>query len=200
VSSLQASLDRINAAAASVRGYIDSTVAQPIKNYLSMASTAIGKVISVVNTGRSIITAQAQQFIGIAADIAQAGRNLFYAYNAVVGLPDALRFEVMQVAGAFQNAYCILRNAFQKVQTYPEYSGVYGASSCSSTSGGRPLSPYLGVNTFEAILPSPTLPPAISPEARTSINRLKGMDPALAPMPVSQLATEAGAVAEGVIY
>jgi hypothetical protein len=48
----------------------------------------------------------------------------------------------MQVAGAFENAFCVLKNVLKPNLLLPNYDDLYGGSNCSSTSGGHALSPY----------------------------------------------------------
>lgn len=200
IESLDASLRKIEAGAGRVRSFIDGAVAQPLKDFMTLSATAMGRALAVVNTVRSVGSAQAQQLIGIAGDIALVGRNLFHTYNAIASLPDAARWEVAQIASAYENAFCVLRNAFQRVQLYPDYSDVYGASSCSSTIGGSPLSPMGGVNTFEVLLPGVSPPPSVTAEARAAIARGKITDPVLTPMTASEIASGAAAIASGVSY
>lgn len=200
VTSLQSSLDRIEAAADGVQNWIDASIAAPVRNLMNLSTTALTKVLDVVNTTRSIVGAQARQFIGIATDLAQVGRNLFYCYSAVSTLPDFVRHQVSHIAAAFENAFCVLKNAFRPVATYPDYSDVYGASNCSSTIGGSPASAYANVNTFEFVAPGVSLPPSVAADARVALDRAKAVDFVLSPFSVSEIGATASAISNGVQY
>lgn len=200
IESLQGSLDKITAKAASVRGYIDSNIAAPIKNFMALSTNAFQQVLNVTNTVTGLVSAEADQLIGIAQDIALVGRNAFYTYNAVVGLPTAIQHELSEVAAAYENAFCVLNNVFKRARQYPDYSDLYGASNCSSTVGGSPLSPIRGTNAFEVVLPSVTLPPSVTASAKSDIEAMKSTDPVLNPMGVADMALRLGSIADGVVY
>jgi hypothetical protein len=199
LSSLQASLAKIQAAAANVRSFIQASIVGPIHGFLTMVNGVLSKVMSVVNTIKGVITAQAQQLIGLAADITLVGRNIFYTYNAIASLPDFISQQVAAVAAAFENAFCVLTNAFRKVQQYPDYSSAYGASVCSSTVGGSPLSTLTGVNTFDTVLTQTPPVASVSPLAKANIDMLKATDPVLRPMGLADLGSRTDAVNKGVV-
>src|SRR3546814_1488395 len=85
---------------------------------------------------------------------AQAGVNLFRTVAAVANLPSQIRSRLMQVAGAYSNIYCVLRNALRQQLFYEDYNPLFGASNCSSTSGGRPISSLAGKNPFYSVVPT----------------------------------------------
>lgn len=60
---------------------------------------------------------------------------------------------VMKLGGTFGNIYCLLKNAFRNALKGSDYSSILGASFCSSTAGGAPLSQYVldGVSVFDSI-------------------------------------------------
>lgn len=200
LSSLNATIGSLTNSAARMRTFLDTTVAQPLHEITNLSTAAFGKVVSVINGARGVVTAEAAQFVGMASDLALVGRNAFTTYNAVAGLPDFLSHEVSTVGGAFNNAFCVLRNAFTKVREYPDYDPLYGASNCSSTIGGSPISPLLGRNPWEVILPAPSAVASITPDARANIDLFKLADPVLRPMSVSELASRASAVSAGVSF
>jgi hypothetical protein len=200
LSSLQSSIDTLNGAAANIHGFIDSTLAAPLHGLITTASSAMSQVMGVVSAARGVVSGATAPFIGIASDLSLLGRNVFNTYNAVANLPDFLANQVSAVASAFGNAFCVLNNAFRKVQEYPDYTGLYGASNCSSTVGGSPVSALLGVNPWEVILPDNLPVAAVTPEARANIGLLKATDPVLAPMPSSELGSRVMAVLGGVTF
>jgi hypothetical protein len=198
--SLRDSLSKIQAAADKVHAMVESSLVAPVKGFLSTANSAFSEVLSVVDTARGIVNGESAQLIGLAGDIAQAGRNAFYTYNAVAGLPDFISHDVAAVGSSFENAFCVLRNSLRLARDYPDYDDIYGSASCSSTVGGSPLSPLGGVNGWEAILPTVGLRISVSPPARSAIEVMKAADPVLRPMGASDLAARLSAIAGGVAF
>jgi hypothetical protein len=198
LASLKSCIDVIESKAAAVRSFISTELVDPIHAVMTTASSALSKVVGVVTEARGIVTAEANQFIGIASDLSLLGRNVFNTYNAITNLPDSIAHEVSTIAGAFNNAFCVLKNAFKKVQEYPDYDPLYGASNCSSTVGGSPISPLLGTNPWQVILPSSPLVASVTPDARANIDALKATDPVLAPMSSTELGSRTSAAISGI--
>lgn len=198
--SLADSLGKITKAAGQVRSFIDSSIAAPVRGFMDMSATAFSKVVNVANTGRGLIQGEAAQLIDIARDVAMVGRNAFYAYNAVASLPAELAYQVSAVGNAYGNAFCVLRNAFNPPNTYPDFSDLYGASYCSSTVGGSPLSPLRNGNPFETIVPTVALPPGVSRLARSSIEAARVMDPVLSPPSMASIGSILKNIGEGVSF
>jgi hypothetical protein len=200
VSSLTASVSALQAAAANVKNFISADIAAPIHNLLNLSTTAMNNVLAVVDPVHGLVTAEANQLIGVARDLAQVGANVFRTYNAIATIPDQIRFQVAAVANAFENAFCVLTNAFRSKRQYADYTGLYGASNCSSTVGGMPVSGLAGVNSFDAVL-SPSLSAvAVSPAAQQQISILKIADPILTPMTMPTLISATNTVAGGVTF
>jgi hypothetical protein len=109
-------------------------------------------------------------------------------------------FAVAQLAAAFENAFCVMTNAFLDLLQFPDYTDLYGASVCSSTSGGSPLSPLRGQNAWELIVPAPVSPVSVTAEAQSSIALFRNMDPALVPIPLSQMARQLSLIGSGVTF
>lgn len=200
LASLQSSLDKISAKAATLRSFIDANVATPVQNFMNLTTSSFSKVIDAVNDARGIVTAEARQLIGISTDLAVVGRNVFHTFNAVAGLPDFVRHELSSVAAAYENAFCVLRNVFRVVREYPDYSSVYGASNCSSTVGGSTLSPLRDSNAFESIIPSVLLPPSVTAEAKAGVDVLMVTDPVLSPLDVTDVAARLIPLNNGIAF
>lgn len=197
--SLTGSIETIRRAADRAQAWVQSELVVPVRSFLERSTAVFQMVNDAAAIPRNLINGVSSQLVGVAADLAQVGRNAFYTYNAVAGLPVFAMHEAARVAAAFENVFCIMRNVFRIQPQYPEYSGLYGASVCSSTIGGSPLSQYRGQNPFETIIPSDPPPPNVSAVARQNIDALVRTDPVLAPMPVAELGPRLGDIAEGVV-
>lgn len=200
LSSLKASIKKIEDGAAKLRGVIGGSLGATVLNVANKASASLGKVVSVVTSARGIVTAQASQFVGIAQDMSLVGRNLFQTYAAITTLPDFVKHQVATVAGAFNNAFCVLKNAFKRPREYADYDALYGASNCSSTVGGSPISPLADRNPWEVILPMQQQVASVTPEARSSIEAMKATDAVLAPMGLADLGSRLTKIDLGVKF
>lgn len=182
--SLTASVNKITAAIQSVRGFLTGTILAPLTAFMNQTARLYGAVRGAISAASST----AGVLISIAQTTARAGVNVFRTLAAVASLPQIAKQKLMEVAGAYSNIFCVLSNAFRQKIFYQDYSDVYGASNCSSTSGGRPLSSLAGVNPFYLMVPtSEPAPVQASAEARSSMLALANSDPALAPMSMASL-------------
>lgn len=164
----------------------------------------LGRAVDVFATaGTSIRTAQtpAAGLSGgdarLAAGLASASVNVLRTLASFPLIAGPTQAELSRGAGRYNTVVCLFANSLRDRQLYEDYSGLYGASGCSSTTGGRPVSKYADTNTFAQIDFGTTVARA-SGEALSSIAALAGMDPVLAPMPVEEIARHAGIIAAGV--
>ena len=117
------------------------------------------------------------------ADLAtQAVRNVAWSVAALTGLPMGVKAQLQHLASAMHNCYCVLRNVFKVREALPDYSALYGASTCSSTAGGAPLSPLRNVDAFELLAPVQAASYVTSPEGLTALMSAAQSDPVLRPM------------------
>lgn len=130
-------------------------------------------------------------------DIQAAGRNIFHAVNAIAGIPNHVIYQVNAIAGNLQGAYCDLVNGFDRLQTAFDLDPLFGASNCSSTGGGRPISTWGDRNPFDALVPgAPSAP--VSADARSVIQQAKALDPVAQPLTLAQAADRLERIAAGV--
>lgn len=194
--SLFASIDKITGYINQAKSFIDNNFVGPIQAFMNVTATLYNKVYSAIKS----VDGVASSLISAARLSAQAGANIFHTFAAVANLPAHVRGLLMDIATAYTNIFCVLSNALRSRVVYEDYSDLYGASNCSSTSGGRPLSPLAGVNAFTVTNPIPTAPlVSVSPQAQSSMNTLASSDVALAPLPLNVVATNAGAIASGMV-
>ena len=109
-----------------------------------------GNVIKTANAAKTEITQVGQVAINFAADLSSVGKTVWSAVAAVTTLPIAVKAKVMQIKSAFTNLECVLVNGYKnEVAQATRAISWYGTSSCSSTTGGSPISPLHIVNPFE---------------------------------------------------
>lgn len=161
-------------------------IANTVKQFVGLANAVFGVVNSVIRGVKNVITGAVNGVIGIARDIATVGQNLFRTFNSIRELPSDIKGILSSAASAFNEVRCIFGNALRPRKTYEDYTGLYGASNCSSTTGGRPDSPYANMNAFNLIQPEPNVA-TMNTQAQASVQSMARMDPVLAPLPYPEI-------------
>lgn len=173
------------ALAAAVRNLVDK-VAQVFRIVAGYISAARGIASGVLNT-----------LIDIARNLALVGSYVFRTIAAIRNLPATLKAELLKVSSAFNEVNCIFANSLRPKKVYEVYTGLYGASNCSSTTGGLPPSLYATQNVFDLLKKDKT-PITVSSLSLSSIATIKQSDPVLAPMPLPELNRHVGIIASGI--
>jgi hypothetical protein len=151
--SLLGSMDSLVKAAKDFSGNINKYAAgfknllKPIGDFLKKVNSIMASLKSVMNSVGSIFTS----IVSVAQSVAQAGRNIFATLAAIRTFPQKLIGYFQQVGLIFTNLVCLFKNGLRGGMMYSDYSDFYGSSNCSSTSGGRPLSPLRNVNGFSLL-------------------------------------------------
>lgn len=177
--SLADSIASLEAKARDVTAYIGSEIGTPMKQFMVLTTAVFKRVQSAVATAEG----PASALIAVAGDASRAGANVARTISLVSGLPGRAIARMSQVAAAYTNVLCLLRNAIRSPLQFDDYDSLYGSSNCSSTAGGRALSTYADVNTFAAILPPPRVSDfSMTTTAQSSMRTLARSDVVLAPM------------------
>lgn len=189
--------DSINSLTATIQGIsaaIDATLVAPTQEFMNETARLYGAVRGAITAGTGI----AGQLISVAQMTARAGINVFRTFAAVANIPTQAKSLLMQVVGAYTNIWCVLRNALNQQIHYPDYSPLFGASNCSSTSGGRPISILSGQNPFYSVVPTQEpLPVQISQTAQNNLSVLASNDPVLSPMSTAEIGAALTQVTNG---
>lgn len=172
-------------------------LAGAIKGFMDLTKKILDKVLSITRGVTDFVSGMVNPVISMARDLAQAGTNIWRSVSAILNLPANIKAEVNRLAAAFNEVACIFANALKPRKTYEEYDGLYGASNCSSTTGGRGPSPFLDQNVFQLMAPG-TAPVVATSSSLTALFALKNADPVLAPMSLPELARNTSAVVQGV--
>lgn len=180
LSSLDQSLKTINDFAKNIKGQVAAALG-PLKTgidgLVKQASSALSAVRSIVATGMNVANSVAGPVLEIAQSLTKVAANVFKIASSTKGLPMTVKQQFMQVGSAFNNAHCLMRNAFKMKGALPQYSNLYGASNCSSTSGGRAVSPFVNTNVLPSLFPAAASPVALTARAEGALNTLAAMDP-----------------------
>jgi hypothetical protein len=192
--SLTASIGEINGYIGDIQNFVDKTIAAPVKSFMDQTARLYGAVRGSI----AKIDGLAGSLISVAQMTAKAGINIFRTLAAVASIPGHIKSRLMQIAGAYSNIFCVLKNALHQQIYYPDYSPLFGSSNCSSTSGGRPISSLSGQNPFYSVVPTrDPLPISLSSGAQTNLRALASSDPVLAPMSTSSIGSALSQVTGG---
>lgn len=175
-----------------------SPIIKPIKAFMAATTRLYKSVLGLVNSA----TAPIRSVLGVVNLATQAAVNVFRTVAAVAAIPQVLKAQVMAIASSYSNIQCLFANALRGPRIYQNFDDLYGASNCSSTSGGRPASLYNlpGVNTFGVVAPVPAPPPvALTASAQTQLTRIANSDPVTSPMPLSQLGIALDQATPGIV-
>ncbi|WOL24230.1 head protein [Yersinia phage fHe-Yen8-01] len=174
-------------------------IANTVKTFVNMSNRVLNTVNGVISAGKNAINGTANDLIGMAGDIAKVGVNINRTLSDIVGLPDDLKHAFMRVSGAYQEAVCIFSNSLKPRKNYQAYDGLFGASNCSSTTGGSPASQYVNMNAF-SLMNDNQKPITITSSARASITTLGNADPVLAPKDIQETNRHLNNINNGVIF
>lgn len=192
--SLTASVSRITDSIKSVQSFVTKKLVAPVSAFMTQTARLYGQVRSAISAGSAI----AGSLISVAQMTARAGVNLFRTLAAVASIPQLAKAQLMSVAGAYSNIFCVLRNALRQKMIFQDYSDLYGASNCSSTAGGRPISKLANQNPFYATVPTPSpLPVSATASARDNLKVLADSDPVTTPISTTRLVPVVTAIANG---
>lgn len=175
----------VSSAVSGINGFI-APLASTVRNFAMMSTAVFSAVQTTVSSITNGVRGVANSAIGIARDLASVGVNVMRTISSIAGLPASIKSSLMRVAGAYNEVLCIFSNSLRPRKTYDNYEGLYGASNCSSTTGGRPGSVYLNENVFSMMQPTQSVIEMNTP-AMASTAKLARTDPVMAPMPLAEL-------------
>ena len=204
---LSSVISRLAAFGASIQGWVSSAVsfvsgalapiAAIIKKFVDVSTAVMNIVVSTVSAIKNGISRIANNLISLASGIAQVGINIFRTISSIASLPGYLKSALSSVAGAFNEAFCILKNSLRPRKVYDDYDNLYGASNCSSTTGGRSSSIYSGTSAL-SYMQADTAPVSLNSSAMGSISVLNRSDPVLAPIPLAEVSRHVDNINNGV--
>ena len=166
---------------------------------LDVTAKALKAVQRVIAAGMNIVNAVTSGLLGIAGSLTRAMANVTSMVRSVMSLPQVIMSKFQLLTAALENAFCILTNVFTSGKFLPNYNSLYGASNCSSTAGGSPISKYATENPFPVLFPLKTTAFEMPSASGPALGRLVNLDPVLNPSPMTQLASDMKAVGNIII-
>lgn len=209
LSSLGRAVSKLEAFATKVQGWVRDAiafkdalltpVAEKVKRFVDTSTRVLRATESIVSSIKGGIASTANSLIAIAGDIAQVGVNVFRTLSSIAGLPAYLRSAVASVGAAYNEVVCIFKNSLRPQKTYEDYTGLYGSSNCSSTTGGRPPSAYAGTNNVFSLMLPVTGPVSVSSGAVNGVSALNRADPVLEPVSIPEIGRNLDQINDGVL-
>jgi hypothetical protein len=197
LSSLTGSINSITSQINGVRSLVQGNLVAPVQAFMTQSAQVFGAVRGAISSGVGL----AKDVISIAQDVAQTGINVFRTLSAVGSIPQLTKQSLSAIAGSYTNIFCVMSNALGQKLYIQDYSDLYGASNCSSTSGGRPASTLAGVNPFYEVVPSSgSLPINVSSTASAALRSIASSDPVLSPLSPDSLNTALRQVTSGISF
>lgn len=182
--SLTASVNRLTEYLKDVQQFVDRSLVAPVRDFLGKTIKLYSAVRTAIRTADEI----AGSLVAVARMTAQAGMNIFRTIGAIANVPAMVRSRLMGLASEYSNIFCVLKNAVQQQKYLPDYNPLFGSSNCSSTNGGRPLSPLGDVNPFYLYAPSNrSLPVTVTSSGQAGLTTMAMTDVVLAPMSMASL-------------
>lgn len=190
-----------------IQGWVDqasgligsgSAIGLTVKAFLATSTAVFATVNSLVSTTKNGFNSVANDAISIASDLAGVGVNVMRTVSTISGLPSSLRASLIQVAADYNEVKCIFANSLRPQQTYEDYDSFYGASNCSSTTGGRPAIALAGGGSFALIQPTQRAFSASS-AALSSIASIKNSDAVLSPIPLPDIGRHLTTISSGLV-
>ncbi|EAB4417289.1 hypothetical protein D7B12_17820 [Salmonella enterica] len=169
----------IGAAVAAKDAFI-APVAKTVQTFTHNTNRVFRTINSMIATSKNAINSTANNLITIASDLSKVGMNASRTLANVEGIPQDIEHAMMRVTGAYSEAFCIFNNSLKPKRVYQNYEGLFGASNCSSTTGGNQPSSYANTNVF-ALLNDKLNPIEVPSIAREAISELGNADPVLVP-------------------
>lgn len=201
--SLESALNTINDFVDSIKGAIGAIlgpIQKAFAKFTAMTAKILGFVKGILKAGMGIVSAITGPLMNIAGNLSRAAANVCHAFQSVMSFPSKAKAAFSRVASAFTNAFCVLKNAFKKRKFLPNYDDLYGASTCSSTAGGKPVSRYNTENPFPVLMPIEDSRVSVSSSAAQSVSKLANMDTVRSPMPTSQIHANLNTTNNGLVF
>jgi hypothetical protein len=166
--------------------------------FLTKSKSLLDTVRTSVQSVTGTIDDTLRPVFDLTRDIQQAGRNIFHATDVIAGVPNHVVNEINAIAGNLHGAYCNIVNGFDRIESIFDLDPLFGASNCSSTGGGRPISPWENANPFESL--SPSVPPAPQTTAsRDAMRWAQSLDPVASPQTAAHAADRLNRINEGLL-
>jgi hypothetical protein len=186
-----------------VKGLTESTgkvmgaLAKPFNKLLEYSRDVLDEVVKKVTDAKGVVQAVTNGLLDIASALSRAAANATHTVMAIFSFPDYVKAQLVRVSTAFNNAFCTIQNIFTRRKYIPNYDGIFGASTCSSTAGGKPISQFANENPFASYAPNDRSEVLVDTRGYSALMKLKDADPVLRPMSAAELSSNINSLLAG---
>jgi len=186
LTALGRALGTLDGYAGSIEGWVNDALREveqgwapiggTVKSFMEVSNrvfSAVDRAASAINGG---ISGVGNILVETAGDLAMIGTNVFRTISAVASIPYNLKHTISRVGSSYQEVYCIFRNSLRPRKVYEDYGDLFGASNCSSTTGGRPFSAFTDTNIFDLTMQTSS-PVVLDETALSAMSALRSYDP-----------------------
>jgi len=168
--------------------YVFTVTGSSINGSINGGSLSLGASGSTASGSISAAAAlsAARDLSTTAAGLAEVGLNTFRSLALTEGITQRDKWELCRAASAYNEIVCLFTNSLDVGGAYQDYDPLFGASNCSSTTGGRQSSRFLDQNTFAA-LQNQKGAIVMSSAAQAAVLTVTGNDPIRAPLSPAEL-------------
>lgn len=194
-------LGKITALVNMIKGALSfvKALASTVMKFIGTVISVIKAVQSVVSAVKGFITGTAAAVIGVAKSLSMVGREVFRTLSEIASIPATAKAAFSQMGAAFNEVVCIFSNSLKPKKTFEQYLGLYGASNCSSTTGGSPPSPFANQNVLALVSQKDPAPVVLSGSAIGSVKTILSADPVLSPLPANEIGRHLNTIASGTV-
>lgn len=170
-----------------------------VRFLVGTALDVLGAVRDVASGARGLFSGANAELLSVARALSQAAGNALSALATDDSLPVDVLIPAARLASVFNDADCTMANCFSSGVQFATYDDLFGASMCSSTGGGEPISRFTaaGANPFESIFPKDEPVVLVTAEAAAAMRALRA-DPLTLLGQDLLIAHQLGAISAGV--
>lgn len=136
-----------------------------ITMFVNIGVQLIASVADIAGQVQGQFSASEGALLNIGITYSRAASSAFAVLADDNTLSDEQKLPLSGMSSAFHSAACSMSNGFDLINVFPDYTAMRGASTCSSTGGGDPVSQFTAqdINPFTYALPS--TPPLVQVSA-----------------------------------
>ena len=133
---------------------LSESMVKSAQGLLDKSDSLLKKVQEYGKKAKGVIDDTVGPLFKTSALLFEASKNAFQIMAMAGDIAQYAKNVLQRIAANFNDALCNLKNGFRRLFTMPDWSDLFGASTCSSTGGGRPTSPWAVENPFYQVTPA----------------------------------------------
>lgn len=151
-----------------------SDIVDIVTDVCAFVQSCVQLVLDVIDAGSGVIDELTAPILQTVQMVSEATRNGFAAL-ARAQTAFSIKSVLMRAASAMNDIACTINHGFDTGRYFRSYDDLFGASSCSSTGGGRPWSTFAEQqkNPFNSMFPPVSSRMTVSTGGRDALDTLR---------------------------